>query len=148
MDCCCNFGTFWAENRGGQCDPCPQANSNEREKLCQSLHGPESQTRDVCSSSTGNGNICPDGKCVPDKSKPGKIFQLIQHLLKTVQLKKLVLNLNAMTLIPVFFLSKAKINFFQQNLMKGKFQILMPHTDFATKEISSLKVSFRRLTGM
>ena len=74
MDCCCNFGTFWAENRGGQCDPCPLANSNEREKLCQSLHGPESQTRDVCTSANGNGNICPNGKCVPDKSKPGKIF--------------------------------------------------------------------------
>ena len=74
MDCCCNFGTFWAENRGGQCDPCPAAISNEREKLCQSLHGPESQTRDVCTSATGNRNLCPDGKCVPDKSQPGKIF--------------------------------------------------------------------------
>lgn len=66
MDCCCNFGKSWGENRG-QCQDCPRVNSNEHQDLCQGLNNnPSNQVRDICSTRS---DLCPNGKCIPDQSQ-------------------------------------------------------------------------------
>ena len=66
MDCCCKYGSSWSENRNN-CDQCPQAGLPERQSLCAAVSQVINEIRDAC---LLNPNVCPNGKCVPDRTQP------------------------------------------------------------------------------
>ena len=70
MDCCCNFGKSWGEVRG-ICQNCPVPGSQEHNTLCQSIHSGANEIRDVCNLRE---NPCPNGKCVPDRTRPSGFY--------------------------------------------------------------------------